>query len=46
MTGMPAATNAATCGTTRAPPSSLIAWAPPSFRKRAAVASACSTDPW
>ncbi len=46
MTGTPASTSARTCGTTRCPPSSFTAAAPPSLRKRAAVSSACAGEDW
>ena len=42
ITGMPAPTIAATCGATRAPPSSLTACAPLSFMNRTAVPTACA----
>jgi hypothetical protein len=46
MTGIPAVTKPATCGTTGAPPSSLTAWAPPSLRKRTDVSSAWVGEDW
>ena len=46
ITGIPDPASASTCGTNRAPPSSLTACAPPSFMNRNAVVSACSGLIW